>query len=474
MKTMKKLIKMINNNSTSNNNIKNNKVVRTNKARRRLRKRINKRNAITRVQRAIRSIPMAVPSNYQKYFTMRNFGQTAVRISGCDLIYKIPNDLTTLNNTQLITMIPANPSYWTGTRIAAVAQGYQNYRPVALKIHYCPQCPVTQQGNVIGGTLWDDVPSPDSLQQSLKTSNGGFLTQCYQPTTSNIRLKSNLQMNLYRMAGKIDQQSNPFYFIAITIATLNNNNQNINPGIFYVEYTYILKNPIGTSTQYASTGLTTPQAQQTYYVNAIAVTAANLTINGAQFPPGTRLDIETNQGTVQYYYNNTLIETPTIPVWILMNQPITLAQMQRQQPPQIEDAYYISVGVITDQEQIRVPSHRAVVYNPDANVTTEWTVVYNFSSEQLYTPIDPSSVREVYQVEFNENGLPGALVIQSSTQYTLTFSMSNIVINYQPLQARQPDNTKSIQPDHHKLIDYGIIGPDSKDPDFDSSKVKTQ
>lgn len=443
----------------NNKNAKTNKTKASRKRRRLPRRRNNpRRPKTTRKQALINSIPMAVPSSYKRYFTIRNMGQTAVRISGCDLIYKIPNSLSTLQDTQVITLIPANPAYWTGTRIAAIAQGYQNYRPISLKIHYCPQCPVTQQGNVIGGTLWDDVPSVDSLQQSLKTSNGGFLTQCYQPISSTIRLKSNLQMNLYRMSGKIDQQSNPFYFIALTIATLNTQNQLINPGIFYVEYSYVLKNPIGSSTQYLNSGITTAAQTTSIYANAIAITCAQLTINQAQYPPGTRLDVEMANNSLQYYYNNTGIPTPTQPLWFLMNQPISMAQQQKNQPsPEQVTAYYIALGVITDQTQVSVPAHYAITYQPNSAQPAEWTVVYNPTSEKVYHPIQ--GVETVYQVEFNENGLPGAMTIESSNPYLVTLSMSNILIDYQPLPGKK------------KTIDYGIIGPDSKDPDFNSSLV---
>lgn len=332
-----------NNNTNKNNNTKikqrrkrinrnvQNKRIRTRRRRRRI---MLIKNNPTR-QAAIGSIPMAIPISYNKYFNMKNMGETAVRIKGCDLIYRIPDNIQILNQTQIITMITANPAYWIGTRISAIAQGYQNYRPLSLKIHYCPQCPVTQQGNVLGGTLWDDVPSPSSFQQSLKTSNGGFLTQCYQPTTSIIRMKSNLQMNLYRMAGDINQQSNPFIFIAMAIACLNSNNQAVNPGIFYVEYDYVLKNPIGNSTNYNNTGIITHTEQRTYYTNAKAIAATNFTINDTEFPPGTQLDIEYEIDRFNFYYNQTPIAPPNIPIWVIMNQPIQQQSLvqKHEEPP---------------------------------------------------------------------------------------------------------------------------------------------
>lgn len=351
-----------NNNNNNNNNNSQKQGRRNNRRRQRIaararrrRLRIKRNNAsnyklfkkMPNILRANGSIPMASNVAVQKYYNIKNLGETAVRIRGCDLIYKIPDTINQLSNTSVMTVIPANPAYWLGTRISTVAQGYQNYRPVSMKIHYIPQCPVTQQGNVIGGTFWEQVPSADSLQQSLKTSNGGFLTQCYQPATSIIRMKSNLQYNLYRMAGEINQQSNPFIFIAIAVATKNASDQMINPGYFFVEYDYILKNPIGTSTQFANSGLKTiDDENDDFMANSICITCADFVINGVTFPVGTKLDIEYDSTTdlYSYLYNNTQVDTPTIPVWIFENQPISaLGNAQK-------SSEKISINVVNEQQ----------------------------------------------------------------------------------------------------------------------------
>lgn len=463
MQPLNKIIKQL---AKPQNTTKTKKTKAKPPVRRRRRQRIvQRRRPIQRRQQLMQSIPMAVPTTYRRYFSMKNIGQTAVRIAGCDLIYKIPDNLATLQNTNVMTVIPANPAYWTGTRIAAVAQGYQNYRPVALRIHYCPQCPVTQQGNVIGGTLWDDVPSIDSMQQSLKTSNGGFLTQCYQPITTTIRLKTNLQINLYRMAGELNQQANPFYFIALSIATYNTQQQLINPGIFYVEYTYILKNPIGTSTQYLNTGITTTQDTAQYYANAVAITCANLTINNAQYPPGTRLDIETTDAA-RFYYNNTLIPTPTIPIWCLMNQPISLSSNNNNSPTY--DVYYDTRGE-TGPGNVTVLQDHACIYYKDPNNPTSYLITYCTGDDNSYA-LPLTYTTAYWMVEFTENGVGFPMTAVSSNALSVTFETGTINLNFieHPGRLLKQHNLKLAKP---KIIDYGIIGPDEKDPDFDSSKV---
>jgi len=226
-----------------------------------------------------------------------------VKVTGRDLVYKIPETIVDQQNTGVITVIPANPCYWLGTRIAALAQGYQNYRPLAMKFTYIPQCAVTQQGNVIAGTLWNQAPSNDNLQQSLRTSNGGQLSQCYKGFTSIVRLKSNLQYNLYKTAGQFDQESNPFIYMAIAVSCLNSSNQKIIPGYFYVTWSFLLKNPIGNTNIFYNSGITNFQ-----YVKDNA-TYENKTIvylqpgqNDVQM--GAIIQVENDaENTVAPYYN---------------------------------------------------------------------------------------------------------------------------------------------------------------------------
>lgn len=230
---------------------------------------LNKRQPryIIRRRRRRRNLAAAYTKNFKREFNILRQTGTSMRVRGRDLIYKIPNNLEMNNDTDVITIIPCNPAYWLGTRMAAISAGYQNYRPITFKISYVPQCAVTQQGNVIGGTIWNMSPNDTNLQQTLRTSNGGMLTQCYKPYTTNIELGSNLQFNLFRMGGKFDQESNPFIYIAMSIGTKDSNSNNIIPGYFYVHYEYELKNPIGDTIKYFNSGLIQNANKPTIYVN---------------------------------------------------------------------------------------------------------------------------------------------------------------------------------------------------------------
>lgn len=324
----------MNNPRTKNNILKNTKKIRKQLNKIHRLQAINTRNS--RIPKKIskqlrrnnaRRLPAATTQSYTKQFKILYQDGNTVKVTGRDLIYKIPDELTQQLATNVITVIPANPAYWIGTRIAALAQGYQNYRPVAMKIHYVPQCAVTQQGNIIAGTLWDQAPTFESLQQSLRTSNGGLLTQCYKPATSTIRMKTNLQYNLYRMAGEFNQQSNPFIYMALAIACTNNNDQPIIPGYFYVTWSFILKNPIGQSITYLNSGLITYDRIDPTPANKTVIYAT--TSENNTLPCGALIQLEDddqNDNLIQPKYNNSdvTINVNDI-VWQFSNTAVTQA-----------------------------------------------------------------------------------------------------------------------------------------------------
>lgn len=273
---------------------------------------------IKRITRKKRNLAAAYTKSFKREFNILRQTGTSMRVRGRDLIYKIPNSLESNNNTDVITVIPCNPAYWTGTRMAAISAGYQNYRPIIFKVTYVPQCAVTQQGNVIGGTIWNMSPNDSNLQQTLRTSNGGMLTQCYKPFTTNIELGTNLQFNLFRMGGKFDQESNPFIYIAMSIGTKDGNNNNIIPGYFYVHYEYELKNPIGDTIKYFNSGLIQNINKPNIYVNETLINCndshANIgaTIQYDQEYTWFDKNIKIDDTSYVWYFCNQ-IKTDTVP-----------------------------------------------------------------------------------------------------------------------------------------------------------------
>lgn len=289
---------------------------KTNKIRRQVRNKVkNIRRRIRRVQ--YNRMAAAVIKNFKKDFQVLSQTGNTMRVKGRDLVYSIPSTLNTQNDTDIMTVIPANPAYWTGTRVSAIASGYQNYRPMKFNVSYVPQCAVTQQGNVIAGTLWAMAPSKQNLQQTLRTSNGGMLTQCYKPHTSRVQLRGNLQFNLFRMGGKFDQEANPFIFIALSIATTDANNNRIIPGYFYVTYEYEFKNPIGNTVQYYNSNIVKKKVLEGYS----NISAINLQQNSA--PLGSILQLDDDE----YSYNDDKVDlTSDSLLWYFANSDTTIKE----------------------------------------------------------------------------------------------------------------------------------------------------
>lgn len=419
-------------NNTNNTNKTNKKIAKkARKLRRGRRLRIGSRlpRAMKRanIMRGKRIAAASAQSLAKKFTVLRQNGNS-VRVTGRDLIYPIPDTLTApIQTTNVIAVIPANPAYWTGTRIAALASGYQNYRPIKFKINYIPMCAVTQQGNVIGGTIWDDGLDNDNIQQSLRTSNGGFLTQCYVPHSTVIRPKTNLQFNLYRVGGDFDTKANPFLFIAIAIGCKDSNNNRIVPGYFYVTWSFELKNPVGANSTFYNTGLVqyssiTPQMNNTM-VNLLTTT---------DIPFGAYIDLETDSNNNKLtYYNGTQVTVENnTPVWCFSS--VTKGS-NRTNTTKINIIY----SAITTENTYRVATNNAVTFDPIAilydDPNNNRYVIYEFESRSgsgsgnafTYTSIYTDD-RPMYII--TEQQVFGVFQTQATRSYSATTSGSYSVI----------------------------------------------
>lgn len=256
------------------------------------RRRVSRRSArrtktrITRIPRQMtRALPAAYASHVRARFNMISRTASSCRCAGTDLIYPIPATVSESTDT-LFAIFPCNPAYWSGTRIAQIAPAYQNYRPIRFRVSYIPQVAVTQPGTVFMGTLWNEGAPINDIQQSLFTSNGGCLTQCYIPCDTVVSLGSNLQQNLFQMTDSLNPDTCPFLFLAGV------RGGQVVPGYFYVTYEYEFKNPIGRAWTFYNSGLTTygalPDVAQ--YNNQTIVLTSQL----GNFGPGTQLDRESN------------------------------------------------------------------------------------------------------------------------------------------------------------------------------------
>jgi hypothetical protein len=234
-------------------------------------------------------IPAAVTNVNKTKFTTQYIDNTTLRVSGFDLIYNIEDSVI----DGPFCVIPANPAYWEGTRIAAIANAYSQYRPLSISFEYFPQVSTMSNGNIIAGTLWNNVPGNNTTRQALATSNGGRLFPIYQKATINVKLQSNLQQNLFSFQGFLGNDVSPFTFIAMSQHT-----NNIKPGYFMVHYVYDFKNPIGEGFEYSTQVVTSDTIKPNdVWDNTTAMLLTETTLASI----GTKLLVRVVDDVVQYF-----------------------------------------------------------------------------------------------------------------------------------------------------------------------------
>lgn len=338
-------------------------------------KRKLKRTTKNKIQRQYNRLnrlkmPAAYTKSFSKFFRIVKQDGNSMTVRGRDLVYSIPDNLVaTYQDSNVITVIPCNPCYWLGTRVAAIANGYQNYRPLKFNVNYVPQCAVTQQGNVISGTIWNQTPSSANLQQTLRTSSGGMLTQCYKTATSVVTMKSNLQFNLYRCAGKFDQESNPFIFLSIAVGCLDANGNKIIPGYFYVSWEFTFKNPIGYCTEFLNSGIK-PIKEMTLKNSNVTLVACQ-SVAETKIETGMVIQVDTVNDELVFTYNNSelaLTKDSNLICWSFQNRALGKAEVYDEIETEI---IYTSTVLVPSSGKITLPGRCSAVWlGPDGLLYT--------------------------------------------------------------------------------------------------------
>lgn len=181
-------------------------------------------------------------------------------VRGYDLLPAFPF----LNNISFYA--PANPAAWNGTRIAAIASGYQSYRPLSVRIHYRPQVGSNSSVAVFIGTLWQTnyITDTSTIEPSLLTSPGGVYTPAWQSCISTVHCGNYLPQ---RMFPTRDPHQSTVPFAIVARATESGAAVGF-PGRLFIEYTYEFRNAIGSGSGFA------PAAVKQYTLTAGGVTGA--------------------------------------------------------------------------------------------------------------------------------------------------------------------------------------------------------
>lgn len=259
-------------------------------------------------------VPLAKRTRLAQRSRITRQTRNSTTISGTGMIYQAATGTLT-GDVDVLAIIPANPCYWTGTKVAGTAALYQNYRPLKFKITYHPSCPTTTTGTIVMGTFRSDPPQSSVYYQSLQASNGGKITQPYTQCSTQISLKACLDKNLYSTYGSLDANTNPFTFIAAASGVDDIYKTTKSVGYFTITYKYELKNPLTSIPHYSNArGITAQTALATQNQNGCAY----LITPYDHYPTGTILDIElsTNNQPVFMYHGSMITGLPvTALVW---------------------------------------------------------------------------------------------------------------------------------------------------------------
>jgi hypothetical protein len=335
--------------------------------------------------------------NWKRSMKIVRSTEDSMIVSGTDLVYQVP-DIELSEAKKVLCIIPANPAYWIGTRISSLALSYNQYRPLRFVVHYVPIVSAMQQGAIFGGTIWGTAPTTTNLQQTLVTSPGRINTQVYQPRTGIVKLGKRLPKNTFTIGGELNDESNPFNYVAIGVANYNQNNVRVTPGYFVVSYTYSFSNPLGNNLRFGVQSLI-PFSDLSYRSNT---TIINCNPNkedskGNFIPLFTRLQVNRNDdGLLEVSYNGEFVlmkEDDLIWSFTNFNQEYSLERVTRN----------ISTGdpYLKTNNVYNIPARQHFIY-PTTNKTIKFVYNYadNLKSYEIDEVLPINNVYAVYHMPF--------------------------------------------------------------------------
>lgn len=166
-------------------------------------------------------------------------------VRGFDLV-TTPYNPSNLLAPNISYFITANPASWNGTRIAAIAAGYQNYRPLSFKIHYRPQVGSTSTVSMFIGTVWQNnyMTNRSTIEPSLVTSPGGTYLPAWQSCCSVVPLGRRLPQRMFPIRDP-DFSTVPFSVVCRASDGGPDSDSVAMPGRIFIEYVYEFRNAIG-------------------------------------------------------------------------------------------------------------------------------------------------------------------------------------------------------------------------------------
>lgn len=153
--------------------------------------------------------------------------------------------------------ITANPAAWNGTRVAAIAAGFQNYRPLKFVIHYRPQVGSTSDISMFIGTIWQNnyITARSQIEPSLLTSPGGVYTPAWQSASTQVNLGRCLPQRMYPIRDP-HFTTIPFAVVARAADGGPTSEAVEMPGRIFIEYAYEFRNAIGSGSGFQPSNVT--------------------------------------------------------------------------------------------------------------------------------------------------------------------------------------------------------------------------
>jgi len=221
---------------------------------RRTRRQVNRK--VRRLKRNINQNKILRYKEMQERFKIERSKKNTMVVSGTDLVYKVP-DVFISTGHKIIAVIPCNPAYWKGTRIATLATCYSQYRPLRFTVHYNPTLSAMDRGVVFAGAVTSNQSiNPEYLEQTMATAPGNMNTQVAKPKSVSVPLGPALSKRLFNVGGDLDEDSNPFYYVGVAVGNFNQE-ERITPGYFWISYKFLFKNPLVSTSNFYNSGLTT-------------------------------------------------------------------------------------------------------------------------------------------------------------------------------------------------------------------------
>lgn len=225
-------------------------------------------------------------------------------VTGYDLV-----TYTATSYNYISYFVPVNPIGWSGTRVAAIATGYQNYRPLSIKIHYRPQVGSTDTKSLFIGTIWQNntINAIASIEPSLLTSSGGTYVPSWQSVSSVVPCGDRLPQRMYPIRDP-ESANVPFFLVARSSPDGPSGSAVAMPGRVFVEYTFRFNNAIGVTSGYSDWATATDTLQTLPTIDAAKVYTGTVCDSSAPnvVPIGSHLSWDRS------YENNALVYYPEL------------------------------------------------------------------------------------------------------------------------------------------------------------------